>query len=250
MSSTEPPDSGRFGQTDWSLVGRAGRGGPEGRRQALELLLPRYLPALRAHLMHRRRLSPDAADDLLQEFVASKILEKDLIAHARRNAGKFRTFMLTALDRFALNRLRDEHAKKRSPEHGRVVAMGEHVEQLACEEQPAEAFHAAWAHRVISEALGRMQVQCERSGRADLWAVFECRVVGPLLGGTEPVDYGELVRRFGFRSPSQAANVLITAKRMYARTLRDVLAEYARDDEEIEAEIDDLREILSRCGPA
>jgi RNA polymerase sigma-70 factor (ECF subfamily) len=250
MSSSEPPDSGRFAQTDWSLVGRAGHGGPEGRRQALELLLPRYLPALRAHLVHRRGLSADVADDLIQEFVASKILEKDLIGHARRNAGKFRTFMLTALDRFALNRLRHERAKKRSPEHGRVVAVGEHVEQLARESHPAEAFHAAWAQRVISEALGRMQVQCERSGRCDLWAVFECRIVGPLLEGREPLDYGELVRRFGFRSPGQASNVLITAKRMYARTLRAVLAEYARDEEEVETEIEELRDILARCGPA
>ena len=176
--------------------------------------------------MHRRGLSPDAADDLLQEFVASKILEKDLIAHARRDAGKFRTFMLTALDRFALNRLRDEHAKKRSPEHGRVVAMGEHVERLPSEEQPTEAFHAAWAHRVISEALGRMRVQCERSGRADLWAVFECRVVGPLLEGTEPVDYGELVRRFGFRSPSQASNVLIIINHIGAAIDSDLVSHF------------------------
>jgi RNA polymerase sigma-70 factor (ECF subfamily) len=250
MCSSQPPDSGRFAQTDWSLVGRAGRGGPDGRRQALELLLPRYLPALRAHLVHRRGLSADASDDLLQEFVASKILERDLIAHARRNAGKFRTFLLTALDRFALNRLRDQRAKKRSPDHGRVVAMGEHVGHLADQGQPAEAFHAAWAHGVISEALGRMRVQCERSGRPDLWAVFHCRVVGPILEGTEPADYGELARRFRFRSPSQASNALVTAKRMYARTLRAVLAEYARDDAEIEAEIDDLRQILSRCGPS
>jgi len=249
MSAAKRLDAPKFVQTDWSLVGRVGRGGPEGRREALGVLLLRYMPALQAHLVYRRGLSPDAADDLLQEFVASKIIEKDLIAHARRNAGKFRTFLLTALNRFLINRIRDEQAKKRSPEHGKVVSMGDCVEQLPSDDEPAEAFHTAWAQRVIAEALRRMRAQCKRSGRPDLWGVFDCRVVGPTLEGREPIDYGQLIQRFGFRSPAQASNALITAKRMYARTLRAVLGEYARDDEEIDAEIDELREILSRCGP-
>ena len=247
MSGAKQPEMRGFVQTDWSLVGRVGRGGSAG-REALGVLLLRYMPALQAHLVQRKRLSPDAADDLLQEFVASKILEKDLIAHAQRNAGKFRTFLLTALNRFVLNRIRDEHAKKRSPEHGRVVSMGDGVDQLQADDEPAEAFHAAWAQRVISVALRRMRAQCKRSGRSDLWGVFECRVVGPTLEGAEPVDYEQLVQRFGFRSPAQASNALITAKRMYARTLRAVLGEYARDDTEIDAESQELREILSRCG--
>lgn len=249
MSAAKRRDTARFVQTDWSLVGRVGRGGPEGKREALGVLLIRYLPALQAHLVHRRGISPDAADDLLQEFVANKIIERDLIAHARRNAGKFRTFLLTALNRFLLNRIRDEQAKKRSPEHGKVVSMGDGVEHLQSDDEPAEAFHAAWAHRVIAEALRRMHARCDRSGRLDLWGVFECRVVGPILEGAEPVGYGQLIQRFGFRSPAQASNALITAKRMYAGTLRDVLGEYARDDGEIDEEIEELRDILSRCGP-
>jgi len=76
--------------------------------------------------------------------------------------------------------------------------------------------------------------------------VFECRLLAPALEGTDPVDYGELVRRFGLQSPSQASNVLVTAKRMYARTLRGVVAEYSGDAAEIEAEIGDLHRILAR----
>jgi len=40
----------------------------------------------------------------------------------------------------------------------------------------------------------------------------------------------------------------MTAKRMFARTLRSVVAEYCRDDREIESEIEELRQVLARSG--
>ena len=106
----------------------------------------------------------------------------------------------------------------------------------------------AWARSVISEALRQMQAECESSGRTDLWGVFQCRVVGPILEGAPPVDYRELVERFGFQSPTQASNALTTAKRMYARALRSAVGEYARDEHEIESEIEELKGILARCS--
>jgi DNA-directed RNA polymerase specialized sigma24 family protein len=66
-------------------------------------VLRAYLPALRAHLVIRRRVHPDRADDLLQGFCSDQVLEKDLVPRAERDRGKFRTFLLTALDRYAIN---------------------------------------------------------------------------------------------------------------------------------------------------
>jgi hypothetical protein len=48
-------------------------------------------------------------------------------------------------------------------------------------------------------------------------------------------------------SPEQASNVLITAKRMFARALRSVVAKYA-DAGDVETEIRDLKSILARSG--
>jgi len=76
--------------------------------------------------------------------------------------------------------------------------------------------------------------------------VFECRVVKPILDGSPPADYRELVERFGFRSPSQASNALTTAKRMYARSLRAAVGQYAGDHAEIETELADLKQALAR----
>ena len=161
--------------------------------------------------------------------MASKIVEKGLISHADRQLGKFRTFLLTALDRFAINQLRNQRAKKRAPEHGDLVDIGDRSDWLSSGQGASHAFDTTWARGVIAEALRRMRDDCQSSGRAELWGVFECRVVGPIMEGAQQVDYQQLIERFGFRSPTQASNALITAKRMYVRALRSVVAEYARD---------------------
>ena len=236
----------RFPTTSWSLVALAGQT-EEAQREALGQLLTRYLPALRAHLVQAKGLTLDRADDLIQDFVTAKILQRNLISRADHQRGKFRTFLLTALDRFLLNRLRDLGAKKRSASAA-AEPLGERDQRLAAGPGPSDAFDVAWARGVLSEALTRMQTHCETSGRTDVWSVFECRVLGPILEGTEAPDYRELVRRFGFESPSQASNVLATAKRTFARTLRSVVGEYTGSEEEIEEELGQLREILARCG--
>jgi len=95
---------GRFPTTHWSLVVRAGHDAAETQREALEQLLRRYLPALHAHLVHTRRVAPDEADDLLQDFVASRIIEKGLVGRADQELGKFRWYLLAGWPRCSMSR--------------------------------------------------------------------------------------------------------------------------------------------------
>jgi len=236
----------RFPTTHWSLVARAGVDDAQAKRQALERLLTQYVPALRTHLEFNRRHPPADADDLVQQFVADKILQRDLIAHADHRRGRFRTFLLTSLDRFVLNQLRDRQAKRRAPNEGRLVDVYEHADAVVG--QPAnDAFDVAWAQSLLDGALQLMQTQCRTTGRETVWEVFRLRLIDPLLHDAPPIDYPELVERFGLQSPSQAANLLVTGKRMFTRCLRDAVGQYACDAEQIEAEIAELCQTLARC---
>jgi len=91
-----------------------------------------------------------------------------------------------------------------------------------------------------------MKGDCVLYNRPDIWGVFEQRLVTPTYEGTAPVDYAELVRQFQLDSVPQASNVLITAKRMFVRALRAVVAEYEPDERAVESEIAGLQEILAR----
>jgi RNA polymerase sigma-70 factor (ECF subfamily) len=218
-------------------------------REALGVLLQRYLPALRAHLVLHRRIAPDLADDLLQSFVSRKVLEQRLIARSDRSRGRFRSFLLKALDHYVIDQVR------RNKSRGGALAPAQ-LDELAeldladddAEAQPSQAFDRAWAKEIVAEALRRMRVECERTGRADLWGVFEHRVLAPSLHGAEPVPYERLVQTFKLDSHAQASNVLMTAKRTFARTLRSVIAESAEDDAEIEQDLKDLKQILAQSA--
>jgi RNA polymerase sigma-70 factor (ECF subfamily) len=240
--SEQNPDWQSFPTTHWSLVAIAGQGSNEAKRYALAELIKRYLPALKSHLVYRKRMRPEDAEDLLQGFLSNKVIEQGLIERADRQKGKFRTFLLTALDRFATDQIRHDAAKKRCPEE--LSSLQEDPGLIAPGLAP-EVFDVAWARQLLNHAVQRMQQHCKASKRLDIWCIFEARILGPTRDGVEEEPYGSLAKRLGFVSPSQASNALITAKRTFARILRSLIGEYEKSEEHIEAELRDLREILS-----
>jgi len=238
MSNDAPEDFRGLPPTDWSLVAHAGLPGEQSGLESLNVLLTRYRPALKAHLVLQKRL--------IQDFIAAKVLEGDLISRADPQKGRFRAILLTALDHFVISAVRREHTKKRSPEGG-FVNLDDFPDPLGVTQPPPDPFDVAWAHEIIVESLKRVKAECIASGKSACWDVFDCRVVVPTLDGVDPLPYEQIVEKFGFRSPMEASNALVTAKRMFVRALRAVVAEYVRDNHGIDREIEDLRAILSRA---
>jgi RNA polymerase sigma factor (sigma-70 family) len=79
----------------------AGHGSVPGAQAALENLCRTYWFPLYA-FARRQGNSPQDAEDLTQEFF-SKLLEKNSLARADPDRGKFRTFLLRSLRNFLIN---------------------------------------------------------------------------------------------------------------------------------------------------
>jgi len=233
-----------FPSTHWTQVARATTGEPSSQIDAMGSLLARYYPALLTHLTAVKHTPKDKAEDLLQSFIADRVLRSQLLSHAEERKGRFRTFLLSALDNYAVSQFRKESALKRAPET--MVSLDEAEPGIADETGHADVADVAWARVVIKEALTRVQAQCEESGRPQVWEILEGRVLRPTLGLEAPIPYDELVRRLGVRSPGEAHNLLVTAKRMVVRQLGDVVGEYASDTAEVQDEIGDLLKILAQ----
>src|SRR5262245_12597239 len=199
MSSPQTPSSS-FPLTRWSLIGRAAQiapGDPR-TRAALNELVTRYLPALRAHLVLTRRMQPDDADELLQDFLASKVLEQGLFGRANQALGRFRTFLLAALGNLLVDSVRASQAKKRAAEKQAIPIDDQRDSLLDSADDPSAAFQGEWARQVMRRALALMHQQCASENRQDLWRVFEARVLSPTLEGSEPIHYGRLMNELGF----------------------------------------------------
>ncbi|MCC5828835.1 MAG: sigma-70 family RNA polymerase sigma factor [Phycisphaeraceae bacterium] len=237
--------AGGYPRTSWTLIERVGRGDAE----ALSDLLLRYAGPLRAHLRLRRGINPTDAEDLVQSFIADKVIEKEIIRLAHRDAGRFRTFLLTALDRYATSQWRKDHADKRQPDGGAIRTLDPRIDHPAVPENGPDVFDAVWARQVLDQALHAMREECQRKGQERIWELFELRLLKPLLTGCEPLAYDELVDRFGFKSPTEASNALMTATRKFKRFLQQVVGDYVPEGM-VEREINELVEILRQVGPA
>ena len=231
-----------FPNTHWSLVKRAGLPDPAARREALRILLERYFPALHSFLRTVLRMCEDDADELLQTFVAERILEHELIRQADETKGRFRSLLLTSLRNFAVSKYRSQKIRETTPLDNLNVEDSRPTSDVAAQ--------AEWARALINGVIESMQEECRRSGRQDVWMVFEERVLAEIVQNRKPVAYEELARRLRIPSPTAAANLLVTAKRMYERLLRAAVGEYVRDPDGIDEEIMDLWRILAESQPS
>ena len=226
-----------FPNTHWSLVRRAGLPDDAARREALNALLGRYGPALRSYLRSHWDMAADETDDVLQAFIADRILEYDLCGRADQKRGRFRTLLLTSLRNFATTRYRARKVRSTVPYPDEDLADPKATSAMVVE--------ADWARLLVGTVLRTMRAECERTNRLDIWTVFEERLLAKVQADANPTSYGELAKRLKLASPTQAANLLVTGKRMFGRLLRDAVAEYELDATDVDEEIEDLRRLLS-----
>lgn len=232
--------------TRWSLISLARQADPDVRKQALEALLQRYRSVLIAHLIRTRRCPPQHAEDLVHDFVADKILEKQFLQHADRTRGKFRSLLFRSLENFSATALKKE--QRDNVAQVSLTADDDNPIDVA-DSVASDAFDIDWARRVLAEAVERMRAQCQSDARAWLWPVFDGRILGPTFRNEPPLPYEQLVARFGFESPKQASHALVTVKRQFQKLLEGVVSEYLVEADDLAAELADLGRILAQAPP-
>jgi DNA-directed RNA polymerase specialized sigma24 family protein len=107
-----PEACGDFQSTRWSLVLAAGHKSSPDSQEALAALCRTYWYPLYAYI-RRRGAEAHRAQDLTQDFFA-RMLEKNILAVAQPERGRFRTFLLSTLKNFLCN----EHDKVRAKKRG------------------------------------------------------------------------------------------------------------------------------------
>jgi len=232
-------------QTHWSAVARAGDRRRPDWTTALGQLVGAYRPVLLRHLTANMRLPPDRAEDLVQSFLTDQVLKQNVLAAATQEKGRFRSFLLKTFSNYVIGQLRRDQARKRRPLGVDAVSLDTVPEAPDHALPPEQAFDALWARHILNQTVARMRDECTAKGRQELWEVFEVRILNPLLDGSAPMPYDQFVQRFGLRSPSEASNLLITARRMFIRILQAVVRETVTADHEVEPEIRELKRVLS-----
>jgi len=238
---------GVFPSSHWSSISLAARPEEMGADGALNRLLTRYYAPLLAHLEYKFTLPREAAEDVLQDFMARKILEGRLLDRVDRSRGRFRTFLLNVLDNFAKDGRRARNRAGREPSGG-LVSIEDNLQEAerGVSHRDGDPFDRLWALTVIEEAENDTRRFYEAKRRLDTWGVFYEGWFVPTRDGVERSTDEELARRHGFATARQVSNAIVTAKRGFGRMLRRAIARYADSESEVDDELRRLMTVFTR----
>lgn len=243
-TSSEPQGEQSFRTTHWSQVLAAGDQDSTRGQEALARLCHTYWLPVYA-FVRRHGQAPEQAKDLTQDFFAT-FLEKNSVARAVRERGRFRCFLMAAVENF----LRNAHNRSKAQKRGRgrpMVSLDEHdaeacyLAEPADELDPARHFELRWALTVLERVMQRLRQEYLQQGRADLLDAL----LTHLWGDAESIPYSELAARFGLSE----GNIKITAHRLrqrYRALLREEIAQTVAQPAEIDDEIRYLMRVVSR----
>lgn len=231
-----------FHTTSWGLVQAAAGDDTAESRQALTRLCEAYWRPLYAYV---RRHGQDVADaqDLTQTFFA-RLLEKDALRNLTPGAGRFRSFLLTALKNLMSDEFQRERALKRGA--GRpTILLDFNAAESGYRVEPTDSstpdllYQKRWAATVLQRVLDRMRAQAERDGKS--WE-FE-RLKTYLTGDRPAPTYRQVAEELEMTEDAVKMAIHRLRKR-FGNVLRAEIGETVASENEIDDEIRYLLSVL------
>lgn len=228
--------------TIWEDLSATQADDPDQRRAALDRVIGRYWKPVYAYL-RARGYDHEKAADLTQGFFTDVLLERNLIARADPQRGRFRSLLLTALNNYSRDDYRRGQSKKRRPEE-RILALDHTPGELPVvgnrEEAPDQAFARVWVSELLDGCIAACRQAYLDSDKQTHWQVFQDRLLEPIIRGGAVPSYQALAERYGLGSEKQAANTVLTVRRRFASILRGQLRGMVDDDAQVDQELSDL----------
>ncbi len=195
--------------------------------------------------IRKRGHSPEQAKDLTQSFFAA-FLEKNYLARALRERGRFRVFLMTSVQNFLHNEFDRSQAQKRGGGQQLISLDEDAAEDLyqalpAVEADPARTFEQRWAAALLETVLSRLRQEYAESGRTDLFTALEAH----FWGDADSIPYAQLADRFSLG----VANIKVIAHRLrqrYRELLREEIAQTVVLPGEVDDEIRHLIKVVSQ----
>jgi len=248
VSSTNQPrfsatGGGVFLTTRWSVVIAAGNTSSQA-TDALAELCGTYWYPLYCYV-RRRGHSPEDAQDFTQEFFA-RLVERNWLSNANREKGRFRSFLLGAMNHFLADQRDKSHALKRG---GGVpllpldfdTAESRFTHEPGDSTTPEQNFERRWVLALLERVLNRLTEEYKRDGREELFTLLNpC-----LIGERTAQPYTELAVQLD-TTEGTVKSAVHRLRLRYRELLREEIADTVAGPGEVEDELRYLFAVLAR----
>ncbi|MFK7739914.1 MAG: RNA polymerase sigma factor [Planctomycetota bacterium] len=230
-----------FLATRWSMIRGAASEDPGLRLAALERLCAQYWYPLYAYQRKRGR-NPEQAADSVQDLFAH-LLEGDLFARIKPQAGRFRNWLLTVLQNYESDQRDRDRAEKRGGGRAPIsIDQQEGERRLELHgrqtDDPQFAFERAWATETLRMARDQLQQEMQAQGKAAIYSAL-----ATLLDDADAPSRAELAAELGVR-PVALRVMLHRMRSRYRELLVDIVADSLGDRSESGEELAALANAL------
>ena len=143
-----------FPPTEWTQLLDSSQ-----REAIVEELCTKYWKPLYSYL-RSSGFGNERAKDLVQSFLAEKVIDQELFRQADRTKGKLRTFLLTALRNYVVNVNRSQRAS---------LPLAETTADAIASDGPDAAYERAWADQLLQDVLNQLRAECRKRGKTVHW---------------------------------------------------------------------------------
>lgn len=216
---------------------------PERVRHALEKLCQRYWYPIYSFVRQRER-DHHQAEDLTQGFFHF-VLAQEVFKRVSPERGRFRTFILAALNNFLLNEYDKAHRHKRGGRH-HIISLDEKMAEEFFHNEPTDQatpekhFERTWAVMLVRRVFDQLHDEFKDRGKSVVFDALQPYLTGETSAG----DYERLAKTLGMEDGAVKV-ALHRARRRFGELLRHEIAHTVTGPEEIEAE---LRQLLAAIG--
>ena len=225
-----------FPDTQWTLILKAATSQTSDGLAALDQLCRRYWAPLHAYA-RMRGYSPADAEDITQAFFAGLLANK---THTKAVAerGRFRTFLLHAMQNFIANHYRDAKRLKR----GGAVAhenVDDYANTLSTEQTPETLYDQKWAQALITSAIIELENEYRTKGWVNRFATMR-----PLLSVRHEGDATALAESLNV-SVANFRKLLQQFRQRFGVLVREEVRRLTNDPSEVDDELAHLMRALA-----
>lgn len=244
-SSPQTSTPARFEATRWSVVIASAQTQAPGAKAALAELCRTYWQPLYA-FARRRGLDHHRAQDTIQSFFLS-LIENKSIARADPLKGKFRSYLLAALQNHILSDISRNNAQKRGG-GTKLISIDEEdaeskfVAAHLSNQAPAEdVFEREWAVAAVEAAMAQLEADFVRRGKRAIFLALK-----PFLTGEQSIGAYEQTAKSLGQSTGAVRTGVHRLRQDFRTHLQREVAKTVESPDQIDEEMRHLRAILGR----
>lgn len=221
----------------------AGRSDSPRARRSLEQLCRTYWYPLYVYV-RRRGYRPEDAEDLTQEFFA-RLLNSRFLAAATQERGRFRSYLLTALNHFLADEWDHARAQRRGGDQTFVPLEVQSAEtryrlEPADNLTPEKVYEQRWAKTLLAHVIEQLRREYESQHKGALFeGLRDC-----LTKARAAVSYPALACQFDM-SEGALRIAVHRLRQRYREVLRSEIANTVGEPGEVEEELRYLLRVLA-----